>query len=311
MKSGIVIKSTGSWYSVFSEGNVYQCRLRGIFKLKDEKKQNEKKTNPIAVGDKVKISQEKGLEVWMIEEIEPRFNYIIRRATNLSMGFHVIAANISQAFLVVTIHTPKTSLGFIDRFLVSAESYRIPVTLVFNKSDIYDTDDLEYFEDIKAIYKNIGYDSILVSAEQKTNLEQLKTLIKNKTTLFSGHSGSGKSSLVNVLAPKIQQKTSEVSAYSSKGTHTTTFAEMFHLGDDSFIIDTPGIKELGIAEIEKEELSHYFPEMRKLMNKCKFNNCQHINEPGCAVKKAVENAEICISRYESYLSIYNGDDNRR
>lgn len=303
---GLVIKSTGSWYTILTdEGLKVDCRIKGKFRIKGIVT-----TNPIAVGDKVYIEMEPELETGVITELEPRKNYIIRKSVNLSRQGQIIAANLDQAVLVVTLASPRTSLGFIDRFLVTAEAYDIPARLIFNKLDLFSDEGLNILADFVSIYANIGYPCYEVSALEGTNIMPVKEMLKNKVTLFSGHSGVGKSSLINALLPDLELKTSEVSDWSDKGTHTTTFAEMFELPGGGFIIDTPGIRELGIIDIEKQELGHFFPEMRDRMHDCRFNDCRHINEPGCAVIEAVENGEITLSRYESYLSIYHGNETR-
>lgn len=303
---GLIIKSTGSWYQVVAEdGKTYDCRIKGKFRIKGIQT-----TNPIAVGDKVSFELEPNAETGVIDFLHDRKNYIIRKSINLSKQAQIIAANLDQAFLIVTLASPRTSLGFIDRFLVTAEAYDIPTSLIFNKLDLFSEHGLEILAEYKAIYENIGYPCYEVSALKGTNIPQLETLLKDKVTLFSGHSGVGKSSLINALLPGFDIKTGEVSEWSDKGQHTTTFAEMHALPFGGYLIDTPGIRELGIVDIEKEELSHFFVEMRERLNQCKFNNCRHINEPGCAVLKALENGEIEPSRYESYLSIYHGNDTR-
>ncbi|ALL04469.1 ribosome small subunit-dependent GTPase A [Pedobacter sp. N36a] len=303
---GLVIKSTGSWYQVQAEdGNRYDCRIKGKFRIKGIQT-----TNPIAVGDQVDFELEPNSENGVIHKLHERNNYIIRKSINLSKQAQIIAANMDQAFLVVTLVSPRTSLGFIDRFLATAEAYRIPAVLIFNKLDLFNEDGLAVLEEYKHIYENIGYPCYTVSALEGTNIPQIESLLKDKTTLFSGHSGVGKSSLINALLPDRHIKTGEISEASDKGQHTTTFAEMHVLPFGGYLIDTPGIRELGIFDIRPEELGHYFREMRALMNKCKFNNCRHVNEPGCAVIKAVEDGEIEISRYESYLSIYHGNETR-
>lgn len=303
---GLVIKSTGSWYQVAAEnGKTYDCRIKGKFRIKGIQT-----TNPIAVGDKVRFELEPNAETGVIDFLEERKNYIIRKSINLSKQAQIIAANLDQAFLIVTLASPRTSLGFIDRFLVTAEAYSIPTILIFNKLDLFSEHGLEILAEYKAIYENIGYPCYEVSALKGTNIPLVESLLKNSITLFSGHSGVGKSSLINALLPGFEIKTGEVSEASDKGQHTTTFAEMHALPFGGYLIDSPGIRELGIFDIEKEELSHYFVEMRDRLNQCRFNNCRHVNEPGCAVIKAVENGEIELSRYESYLSIYNGNDTR-
>lgn len=304
---GIVIKSTGSWYSVLLENEeIWECRIQGKFRMHEIKS-----TNPVAVGDRVDIEiDELEKKLGIIVKLYERDNYIIRRSINLSKQTQIIAANIDYAFLVVTLAKPRTSFGFIDRFLVTSEAYHIPTILVFNKSDIYDEEDMAYLLEVKKMYESIGYKVLLVSALKGNGIDELRELCKNKTSLFSGHSGVGKSTLVNELIPGMQLKTSAISDASSKGVHTTTFAEMHRIPTGGFIIDSPGIRELGIVELKKEEISHYFPEMRALINQCKFNNCSHTNEPGCAIKKAVDENIISLIRYESYLSILANEDNR-
>lgn len=303
---GLVIKSTGSWYQVHAEnGTDYDCRIKGKFRI-----QGIQTTNPIAVGDQVEFELEPNSEQGVIHKLHDRKNYIIRKSINLSKQAQIIAANMDQAFLVVTLASPRTSLGFIDRFLATAEAYSIPAVLIFNKLDLFSKEGLEILDEYKSIYEHIDYPCYTVSALKGTNIPQIEGLLKDKTTLFSGHSGVGKSSLINVLLPGRDIKTGEVSEASDKGQHTTTFAEMHTLPFGGYLIDTPGIRELGIFDIRPEELGHYFREMRDLMNQCKFNNCRHVNEPGCAVIKAVENEEIALSRYESYLSIYHGNETR-
>lgn len=303
---GLVIKSTGSWYQVHAEDGVnYDCRIKGKFRIKGIQT-----TNPIAVGDVVDFEMEPNSGNGVINNLHERKNYIIRKSINLSRQSQIIAANMDQAFLVVTLVSPRTSLGFIDRFLATAEAYHISSSLIFNKLDLFNEAGLEILEEYKSIYENIGYPCYAVSALEGTNMQQLQDLLKEKTTLFSGHSGVGKSSLINVLLPGRDIKTGEVSESSDKGQHTTTFAEMHQLPFGGYLIDTPGIRELGIFDIRPEELGHYFREIRDRMQDCKFHNCRHVNEPGCAVMKAVEEGEIEISRYESYLSIYHGNETR-
>lgn len=303
---GLVIKSTGSWYQVKTPGGQrVDCRIKGKFRTKGITT-----TNPIAVGDHVDFEMEPELGTGVITDLQPRKNYIIRKSINLSKQAQVIAANLDQAFLVVTLASPRTSLGFIDRFLVTAEAYDIPASLVFNKLDLFSDEGLEILAGYKAIYEKIGYPCYDVSALEGTGIDQVAGLLKDKVTLFSGHSGVGKSSLINALLPDLKLRTTEISEWHDKGMHTTTFAEMFELPQGGYIIDTPGIRELGVIDIEKNELGHFFPEMRARLNQCKYNSCRHINEPGCAVIKAVEDGEIELSRYESYLSIYHGHDTR-
>ncbi|MBS1522222.1 MAG: ribosome small subunit-dependent GTPase A [Bacteroidetes bacterium] len=303
---GLVTKSTGSWYQVLTnDEQKYDCRIKGIFRTKGITT-----TNPIAVGDHVDFELEPEQGTGVITNLHPRKNYIIRKSVNLSKQAQVIAANLDQALLIVTLASPRTSLGFIDRFLVTAEAYDVPAGLVFNKLDLFSDEGLEILAEYTSTYEKIGYPCYEVSALNGTNVEQVSAIIKDKVTLFSGHSGVGKSSLINALVPDLQLRTTQISEWHDKGVHTTTFAEMFELPEGGYIIDTPGIRELGVIDIEKNELSHFFPEMRALLNQCRFNSCRHINEPGCAVIKAVEEGEIELSRYESYLSIYNGNDTR-
>ncbi len=307
-KKGIVFRSTGSWYEVRDENRImYQCRLKGKFKI-----QNLKVTNPIAVGDVVgfEIEDEETL-TGTINEIELRKNYIIRQSVHKTAHGHLIATNLDQAILIVTLTFPKTSLGFIDRFLVSSEAFRIPTILVFNKIDLADDDDREMHEALMYLYESLGYRCLLTSTITGEGMDKLKEILDEKYSLFSGHSGVGKSSLLNNLVPELDLATSEISTFANKGVHTTTFAEMFEIWEDTYLIDTPGIKELGLIDLENEHISHYFPEMRKKLGDCKFHNCQHINEPKCAVKEAVGSGEISESRYASYLSMMEGTDNRR
>jgi ribosome biogenesis GTPase len=308
MEQGMVMRSTGSWYEVLSQDKVvYQCRLRGKFKIKELKV-----TNPIAVGDQVQFEVEditSGRAV--ITDILPRENYIIRKSVHKAAFGHIIAANIDQAVLLITLAFPRTSLGFIDRFLVTAESFRIPVVLVFNKTDLLNEESLQYQQMLAGLYESLGYKSLFTSVLKGEGIEDFKKELYNKKSLLSGHSGVGKSSLVNSITPGLQLRTSEVSTFANKGVHTTTFAEMFEIAADTFIIDTPGIKELGLIDIEKEELSHYFPEMREKLGECRFYNCSHVHEPGCAVITALEEGEMAESRYASYLSMLDDYDNRR
>lgn len=303
---GLVIKSTGSWYQVKTQDGVtVDCRIKGKFRTKDIKT-----TNPIAVGDHVEVESEPDQETMVINKLYDRKNYIIRKSVNLSKQAQIIAANLDQAFLIVTLASPRTSLGFIDRFLVTAEAYDIPAKLIFNKLDLFSEEGLDMIAEYQRIYENIGYPCYQVSALEGTNINKITDLLRNKVSLFSGHSGVGKSTLINKIIPGISLKTGNISEWSEKGQHTTTFAEMHELPFSGYLIDSPGIRELGIIDIEPQELGHFFPEIRELMNKCKFHNCRHINEPGCAVLEALDTGEIEPSRYDSYLSIYYGNDTR-
>lgn len=295
---GLVIKNTGSWYIVKTDDNrVIECKIKGNFRLRGFRS-----TNPIAVGDRVQIitNQE---NTAFICEIEDRKNYIIRRSSNLSKQSHILAANLDQSMLVVTINYPKTSTTFIDRFLASAEAYRVPVKLIFNKTDLYDEDDLHYLDSLINLYTTIGYACFKVSAEKGDGIETIKKELEGNITLFSGHSGVGKSTLINTILPGFKIKTGEISSYHKTGMHTTTFSEMFPVDGGGYIIDTPGIKGFGTFDMEDEEIGHYFPEIFKASNNCKYNNCTHQQEPGCAVREAVENHFISESRYTSYLSM--------
>lgn len=300
---GVVIKSTGSWYNVMlDDRKIVECRIKGVFRTKGIKT-----TNPIAVGDIVEVQMEENGK-GVIVTISERKNYIIRKSTNLSKQYHIIAANIDQAMLVVTLALPRTSFGFIDRFLVTAQAYGIPVNIIFNKSDLFENDSMQDLDQVMNIYQKIGYKCYLVSATDKKGISELITLTKNKTTLLSGHSGVGKSTLINAMDNQLNLKVGELSEVHLKGKHTTTFAEMHPLSYGGFIIDTPGIKELGLVDMEKQELTDYFPEFFAIKHNCKFNNCLHINEPDCAILKAVEAGEIAQSRYNSYLGIINGEE---
>ncbi len=295
-----VYKSTGSWYTVKDEsGNWHNARIKGVFKIDDITS-----TNPIAVGDSVEIETEDKIEnTAIITEIRPRRNYINRQSPRQKHQHHIIAANLDQSFLVATLKEPRTSQGFIDRFLVASEMYHVQPSIIFNKADLYKKKEQEKFELWNDMYGSIGYGVYLVSVKENTGLDALSEKIHGKITLFSGHSGVGKSSLLNAILPGVQIKTQDVSDWSGKGMHTTTFAEMYDLPGGGTIIDTPGMREFGLVDISKQELSHYFPEMRSRLNNCQFNNCQHINEPGCAVKEAVTEGEIAEDRYVSYATI--------
>ncbi len=299
---GIVIKSTGSWYSVMcDDGSTFNCKIKGNFKTKAIKT-----TNPCIVGDRVRFLISEGSDAGLITEIFDRRNCIVRKSTNLSKQRHILAVNIDQAVLVVSVVNPRTSTGFIDRFLVTAEAYFIPSIIVFNKIDIYDRNAESLSVDITKIYESVGYDCVSISAKNGTNLDKLKTIFSNKISLLSGHSGVGKSELINKLIPGLNLKTADISKYHNKGKHTTTFAEMFKLPEGGFIIDTPGIKEFGMVNFQKDEVSLFFPEMKKLVQFCQFNNCTHEHEPNCAIKKGVVSGVISPIRYNNYLNIING-----
>lgn len=297
---GIVYKSTGSWYILKGDDNrFHQARLKGKFKIDDITS-----TNPIAVGDLVEfeLENEEGGNV-IITELCPRRNYVNRISPANKRMHHIIASNIDQSVLIATIKDPKTSMGFIDRFLVTCEAFHIPAIVLFNKADIYREKELNIFQERKDIYERIGYRVLLTSVSSGEGIAELKKELENRSTLFSGHSGVGKSSLINAILGDSNIRTSEVSSWSGKGMHTTTFAEMYDLPFGGKIIDTPGMREFAIADIERSELSHYFPEMRTVLTNCQYNNCMHINEPSCAVKNAVMNGQISEERYISYCSI--------
>lgn len=297
------MKSTGSWYLVKADnGSLLECRLKGKIRLEDRKT-----TNPVAVGDIVELQMDADGSNQIVT-ILPRKNYIIRKSINLSKQAHIIASNLDQAILVATLVAPRTSLGFIDRFLVTAEAYRINAKIVFNKCDLLDEEMIELQNDIIKLYTDIGYQCYSISSFNTDDVEMIKGLLKDKTTLLSGHSGVGKTTLINAIDSKLDLRTGDISSAHLKGMHTTTFAELFPLSFGGNIIDSPGIKELGLVEMKKEEIGHYFPEIRALLNQCKFNNCIHINEPHCAILKAVEEGRISEERYQSYLGILNGEE---
>ena len=303
---GTVYKSTGSWYSVKADdGHFYDCRIKGRFRI-----QGIKSTNPVAVGDRVIFELEKTSDAitGVIIDIDTRDNYIIRKSVNLSKQTHIIAANIDQCFLIVTLNNPPTFTAFIDRFLVTCEAYHIKAILLFNKVDTFSEEEFGEVKYLAEMYREIGYTCVGVSAKTGKNVDQVKDMMLGKTSMFSGHSGVGKSTLVNALEPSLDLKTKEISGQHMQGQHTTTFAEMFDLTFEARIIDTPGIKGFGVVDIEKEELGNYFPEFFALKDQCKFNNCLHIEEPKCAVKEALENDELSWSRYQSYKQIIEGDE---
>ena len=297
----LVYKSTGSWYVVkTADGEAFNARIKGLFRMDEEITS----TNPIAVGDEVEIETDEGPESTVsITTIYPRRNYINRQAPSQRRHHHIVAANLDQSLLFATLKDPKTSQGFIDRFLVTCEAYHVPAILVFNKTDVYRKKEQEMLDAWTDIYSGIGYKVIAMSVKENKGIDEVKELLKGRITLLSGHSGVGKSSFINVLFPHMDLRTQEVSGWSGKGLHTTTFAEMFDLAGGGRIIDTPGIRELGLVNISQQELSHYFPEMRELVPQCQFNNCLHTNEPGCAVKQAVADGLISEDRYVSYYKI--------
>ncbi len=313
LNKGLVIKSTGSWYTVETEnGETFECKIKGKFRIKGIKS-----TNPVAVGDRVEFTvqqenaDEKDRKIGLITAISPRKNYIIRRSINLSKQSHIIAANIDQAILVITLSYPVTTTTFIDRYLASAEAYRIPVLLVFNKTDRYNEKQKKELTALINIYKNIGYECLTTSAKTLNGLDNLKNALKDKTNVINGHSGVGKSTLINILQPGLNLKTMEISDSHKTGKHTTTFSALFKLNFGGYIIDTPGIKAFGMLEMEPWEISHYFIEIFKIAENCQYNNCSHTHEPGCAVKLSVEKGEIAKSRFTSYLGLLEADDKYR
>ena len=298
---GLVVKNTGSWYTVLTDdGQLIDCKVKGNFRIKGIRS-----TNPVAVGDRVTIND----ECWIVD-IEDRRNYIIRKSINLSKQSHIIAANVDQAFLVVTVNYPQTSTTFIDRFLASAEAYRVPVVLIFNKSDLLETDEQHYQQMLITLYETIGYECRVISAERGDGIEALRPMLEGKITLLSGNSGVGKSTLINRLVPTANLRTSEISDAHNTGQHTTTFSEMIPLGG-GWLIDTPGIKGFGTFDMEPEELTSYFKEIFHFSKDCRFSNCTHTHEPGCAVLKALENHYIAQSRYQSYLSMLEDKDDSK
>jgi len=304
----LVYKSTGSWYTVKNQaGHTYNARIKGIFKIDEITS-----TNPIAVGDEVEMELENEIEnTTIITEILPRKNYVNRQSPRHKQQQHIIAANLDQSVLFATLKEPRTSQGFIDRFLVACEMYHVPAAIVFNKADLHRKKEEHRYEELKQMYEAIGYKTFLVSVEKQTGIEEVNKLLKDKISLLSGHSGVGKSSFINIIYPELTLKTQDVSGWSGKGLHTTTFAEMYDLPAGGKIIDTPGMREFGLVNLSKQELSHYFPEMRKRIHDCQFNNCLHINEPGCAIKKALENEEINVDRYISYCNILDSIEERK
>jgi ribosome biogenesis GTPase len=304
LKKGIVYRSTGSWYTVQSEGVFYECRIKGKLRLKGIKS-----TNPVAVGDWVyfEVDSHANANEGNIIKIEERQNYIVRKSVNLSKQTHIIASNIDQVFLIVTLNNPPTFPAFIDRFLVTAEAYQIPAIILFNKIDTYSKLELEEITLLQKTYENIGYSTYLISAIQDEGIEKVKELMQDKVSMFSGHSGVGKSTLVNAISPSLDLKTAAISKQHQQGMHTTTFAEMFALSNGIKIIDTPGIKGFGVVDMLPEEIGNYFPEFYVRKSNCKFHNCIHVNEPNCAVIESVEKGEIAFSRYSSYTQMMEED----
>ncbi len=297
-KKGVVVRSTGSWYTVLAEtGEKVDCKIKGRFRIKGIRT-----TNPVAVGDVVDYHLSVSGE-GVITHIHERKNYIIRKATKLSKATHILASNLDQAIVIVSLAEPRTSTGFIDRFLVTAEAYHIPVSIIFNKFDLYKDDLKEQLEYYTYVYKDVGYNCLVTSVPARLRLDEFKEILRNKKSLLIGHSGVGKSALINAIDPKLNLKEGQISQYHKKGKHTTTFAEMFELDFGGYIIDTPGIKEFGLVEFEKEELGQRFPEMRERMHNCRFNDCLHVDEPGCAVLQALNAGEIAEFRYINYLNM--------
>lgn len=302
-----VYRSTGSWYLVKNgKGEFLNARIKGKLKIDDITS-----TNPISVGDRVIIESEEGQQDFVIREILPRSNYINRVSPHNKHQHHIVAANLDQSLLFATLREPKTSLGFIDRFLVTCEAYHVPAIIVFNKTDVYRDREHELLGHVSALYENIGYRIFCISVSREEGLKELSELLKDKTTLLSGHSGVGKSTFINYLLPELKVRTKEVSGWSGKGLHTTTFAEMYDLPFGGRVIDTPGIREMGLVDIPRQELSHYFPEMRERLEHCQFNNCLHTEEPGCAVRSALEQGKISPERFVSYVNILGSIDEKK
>jgi ribosome biogenesis GTPase len=306
MQEGKILKSTGKWYIVeLEDGTLVDCRIRGKIRL-----DGLRTTNPIAAGDQVELTDDRDEEgKGVITSVKERKNYIARKSTNLSKQSQILAANIDKAYLMVTLKSPVTHLAFIDRFLVSAESFRVPVTILFNKVDTYNVDELFYLDALIDLYENIGYPCHKISAENALNIDFIRDEITENQVMISGHSGVGKTTLINQLDSNLDLRTGEISEYHQQGQHTTTFAEMHKLQTGGYIIDTPGIRAFGIVDLDKEVMSHYFPEMRALLGTCKYHNCQHLNEPHCNIKKAIEEGNISESRYQTYLQLMSEDEN--
>lgn len=309
MRTGLIMRSTGLWYDVFEEATHqhFRGRLRGKLKL-----QLKKVTNPIAVGDYVAFDIENQIENTVaINNVLPRKNFIARKSVQKSRHQHIIASNLDLAMLVITLTMPRTSTGFIDRFLVTAESFHLPAVLVFNKLDLYDAQAERILDEYVELYQGLGYSCLKISALKDHHIHDIRHTLESKKTLIAGHSGVGKSTLMNRLNPDLNLQTNAVSTFANKGVHTTTFAEMFVIAPKTYVIDTPGIKELGLVNIENDALPDYFPEIRSFSEACKYYNCTHVHEPGCAVEQAVRNGQISLSRYKNYLSMFHGEDNRR
>lgn len=306
MKTGIVIKSTGSWYTVKSDDGVkVDCKIKGNFRIKGIRA-----TNPLTVGDKVEFIINANEDTGVITNIKERKNYIIRKSSNLSFEYQLIAANVDLAWIMISLISPRTLTGFIDRFLITAEAYSIPSILLFNKTDIYGPKERKELEELKRIYSEIGYECMEISVKENQNIEKLKDRLKDKVNVISGNSGVGKSSLINLIQPHLKLKTGLISDAHQSGKHTTTFAEMYELDFGGYVIDTPGIKGFGLIDFDKEELSHFFPEIFNYSRECQFHNCSHYHEPGCAVKQAVDENKISESRYISYLNILLNEDDK-
>ena len=306
MEKGVVLKSTGSRYRILgSNGKILECSVKGKLRIRELRT-----TNPIAVGDKVLFEYDRESTSGIITEVLDRTNYILRKASNLSKHSQIIAANVDQVFLMITIILPETPVEFIDRFLITAEAYRIPATIVINKTDLYGEQEIEKMEYLGSMYRKVGYDCLMVSVKEMIGLDALKSLMKDKITLVSGNSGVGKTTLLNTFDPELNLKTGEISEYHKQGKHITTFPEMHRMPFGGFVIDTPGIRGFGVVNMERSEIYHFFREIFRISKDCKFNNCLHLDEPGCAVRTAVENGDIDYLRYRSYLNIIEGDDRK-